>query len=59
LFTHVRFHQHEDDRIVVHMLTELYALSAEGATNVLEDAARGEACDHLASRGVAAAGRGR
>jgi hypothetical protein len=24
------------------MLTELYALSAEGATNVLEDAARGE-----------------
>jgi hypothetical protein len=42
LFTHVRFHQHEDDRIVVHMLTDLYARSAEEATNVLEDAARGE-----------------
>ena len=38
----MRVHQHEDDRIVVHMLTELYARSAEEATNVLEDAARGE-----------------
>jgi hypothetical protein len=41
-FTHVRFHQHEDERIVVHMLTELYARSAEEATSVLEEAARGE-----------------
>ena len=41
-FTHVRFHQHEDGRIIVHVLTELYARSGEEATSVLEDAARGE-----------------
>ncbi|HYZ46058.1 MAG TPA: hypothetical protein VE712_00185, partial [Actinomycetota bacterium] len=41
-FTHVRFHQHEDERIVVHVLIELYAQSAEEATQVLENAARGE-----------------
>ncbi len=41
-FTHVRFHKHEDDRIVVHMLVELYARSAEEATEVLEQAARGQ-----------------
>ena len=41
-FTHVRFHKHEEDnRIVVHLLVELYARSAEEATEVLEDAARG------------------
>ncbi len=40
-FTHVRFHKHDDDRIVVHLLVELYARSAEEATEVLEDAARG------------------
>ncbi len=41
-FTHVRFHKHEGDtRIVVHLLVELYARSAEEATNVLEDASRG------------------
>jgi hypothetical protein len=40
-FTHVRFHKHDDDRIVVHLLVELYARSAEEATQVLEDAARG------------------
>src|SRR5438270_272805 len=41
-FTHVRFHKHEDDsRITVHLLVELYARSAEEATEVLEDAARG------------------
>ena len=41
-FAHVRFHQHEDERIVVHVLIELYAQSAEEATQVLENAARGE-----------------
>ena len=41
-FTHVRFHKHEEDgQIVVHMLVELYARSAEEANDVLESAARG------------------
>src|SRR3954469_17368771 len=40
-FTHVRFHKHIEERIVVHMLVELYARSAEEASEVLEDAARG------------------
>jgi hypothetical protein len=37
----VRFHKHEDDQIVVHLLVELYARSAEEASGVLEDSARG------------------
>jgi len=41
-FTHVRFHKHDEERVVVHMLVELYARSAEEATDVLEDAARGQ-----------------
>ena len=42
-FTHVRFHKHEDDgRIVIHMLVELYARSAEEAAEVLDGASRGE-----------------
>ncbi len=40
-FTHVRFHKHEDDQIVVHLLVELYARSLVEATDVLETAARG------------------
>jgi hypothetical protein len=41
-FTHVRFHKHEDEnRILVHLLVELYARSLEEATDVLEQAARG------------------
>ncbi len=40
-FTHVRFHKHDADEIVVHMLVELYARSAEEASEVLESAARG------------------
>ena len=40
-FTHVRFHKHDEDRIVVHLLVELYARSGEEATEVLEEAARG------------------
>jgi hypothetical protein len=40
-FTHVRFHKHEDDQIVVHLLIEFYARSEKEAIEVLEDAARG------------------
>jgi hypothetical protein len=40
-FAHVRFHKHDEERIVVHMLVELYARSAEEATEVLEEAANG------------------
>jgi hypothetical protein len=40
-FSHVRFHKHDDDQIVVHLLVELYARNAEEATGVLENAARG------------------
>jgi hypothetical protein len=40
-FTHVRFHKHDDDRIAVHLLVELYARSIEEATQVLEEAAQG------------------
>ncbi len=38
-FTHVRFHKHDDEKIVVHMLVELYARSADEASQVLEEAA--------------------
>ena len=41
-FTHVRFHKHDADNVVIHMLVELYARSADEATEVLEDASRGE-----------------
>jgi hypothetical protein len=37
----VRFHKHDDDQIVVHLLVELYARSSEEATGVLEESARG------------------
>jgi hypothetical protein len=37
----VRFHKHEEDQIVVHLLIELYARSEHEAIEVLEDAARG------------------
>jgi hypothetical protein len=40
-FTHVRFHKHDEEQIVVHLLVELYARSSEEATGVLEAAARG------------------
>jgi hypothetical protein len=40
-FTHVRFHKHEEEQIVVHLLIELYARSEQEAIEVLEDAARG------------------
>ena len=40
-FTHVRFHKHDGDRVVVHLLVELYARSGEEATGVLDEAARG------------------
>ena len=60
-FTHVRFHKHDDDKIVVHLLVELYARSLEEATQVLEEAARGPlAITSLAeeSRPPAATGQG-
>jgi hypothetical protein len=37
----VRFHKHEEEQIVIHMLVELYARSADEATDVMEQAARG------------------
>src|SRR3954463_15141116 len=40
-FTPVRFHKHEGDGIVIHMLVELYARSGDEATDVLEAASRG------------------
>jgi hypothetical protein len=40
-FTHVRFHKHDEERIVVHLLVELYARTEEEAIDVLEEAARG------------------
>ena len=40
-FTHVRFHKHDEERIIVHMLVELYARSSEEASEVLEGASRG------------------
>ena len=40
-FTHVRFHKHEDGRIIVHMLVELYARSSHEASDVLEHACGG------------------
>ena len=55
-FTHVRFHKHEEERIVIHMLVELYARSAEEATDVMESGGPRRAHDHLAGRGVAPTG---
>lgn len=40
-FTHVRFHKHEDDEILIYMLVEFYARSTNEATDVLGAAARG------------------
>ena len=37
----MRFHKHDEDQIVVHLLVELYARSSEEASGVLEEAARG------------------
>src|ERR1700710_128567 len=45
-FTHVRFHKHDEEKIVVHLLVELYARSPEEATQVLEEAARGAPAGH-------------
>ncbi|HVD56856.1 MAG TPA: hypothetical protein VNC17_08425, partial [Thermoleophilaceae bacterium] len=38
----VRFHKHEEDSIVIHMLVELYSRSADEATDVMEGASRGK-----------------
>jgi hypothetical protein len=37
----VRFHKHDEERIVIHLLVELYARNEEEAAGVLEDATRG------------------
>src|SRR5207245_8142045 len=37
-FTHVRFHKHDGDQIVIHMLVELYSRSEQEAYDVLEAA---------------------
>ena len=61
-FTHVRFHKHDEDRVVIHMLVELYARSSDEATEVMEEAARGSlTITSLAeeSRPPASSGRGR
>ena len=55
-FTHVRFHKHDEDKITIHLLVELYARSAEEAAEVLEEASRGVLVDHLARRGEPPAG---
>ena len=55
----MRFHKHDGDQIVIHMLVELYARSAEEASEVLEDAARGPLTHHLAGRGVTPAAASR
>ena len=55
----MRFHKHEADKIVVHLLVELYARSADEASDVLSEASRGAlAITSLAeeSRPPAAAG---
>ena len=54
-FTHVRFHKHDEERIIVHLLVESYARSAEEATEVLEEAFTRGPGDHLAGGGVTAA----
>ena len=58
----MRFHKHDGDKIVVHLLVELYARSPEEASLVLEEAARGQlAITSLAeeSRPPASTGDGR
>jgi hypothetical protein len=40
-FTHVRFHKHDEDKITIHLLVELYARSEHEAADVLEASARG------------------
>ena len=58
-FTHVRFHKHDDDQIVVHLLVELYARSVRGGDGRARGRRARPADDHLARRGVAPAGRHR
>ena len=57
-FTHVRFHKHDEDKITIHLLVELYARSAEEAGEVLEEASRGVlTITSLAEESPAARGR--
>src|SRR4029450_5471445 len=52
-FTHVRFHKHDEDKITIHLLVELYARSPEEAGEVLEEAGRGGAGGTLRGGGRA------
>ncbi len=56
-FTHVRFHKHDDEQIVVHLLVELYARSAAGGDRGARRRRPGPARDHLPGGGVAPARR--
>ena len=55
-FTHVRFHKHDEDKITIHLLVELYARSAEEATRGAGGGLARRAVDHLARRGEPPAG---
>jgi hypothetical protein len=54
-FAHVRFHKHDEERIVTHLLVELYALG-RGGDRRADRGVPGSARDHFARRGVAPAG---
>ena len=58
-FTHVRFHKHDEDQIVVHLLVELYARSLGGGDAGARGGRARRADDHLAGRGVPPARRHR
>ena len=55
-FTHVRFHQHDDDRIVVHLPVQLYSALGRGGDRGPRGGRLRPAGDLLARRGVAPAG---
>ena len=55
-FTHVRFHKHEEDRIVIHMLVELYAALVRRGHRRDGGRRPRRADDHLTGRGVPPAG---
>ena len=56
-FTHVRFHKHDEDKITIHLLVELYARIGRGGRRGARGGLARRARDHLAGRGVPAARR--
>ena len=54
-FTHVRFHKHDEERIVVHLLVELYARSAEEASRGARGFGARNPGNHVAGGGIASA----